>query len=353
MEVFINKLDALYQRSGRIKCSKKRRYIIFSDFHLGTGGRRDDFSGNARQVLTLLKEYYYPKGYSLILNGDVEELQKHRAEKVFTQWKELYRIFDIFKEEGRLYKIWGNHDQELLGREFHHGCNKGLLESLILEFPQGDVFVYHGHQASAYKGILNFMIGLALRYFVNPLGVKNIVRDYGNMKAHNTEKRVYEFSRRKGIVSIIGHTHRPLFEAMSDIDIIMASIENLIREYIRKDSVHKAAIEREICMYKAELQKKLADESMEGAIGSIYNREMIIPVIFNSGCMISKKMINGIEILDGRISLIRWTSEAQKKRYYRDDEEVEEFRFGERSYYKKILKSDSLEYVFTRIHLMS
>ncbi len=52
------------------------KVLVISDFHMGNGGRTDDLIRNASLLKDLLKEYYLPNDYHLILNGDIEELQR-------------------------------------------------------------------------------------------------------------------------------------------------------------------------------------------------------------------------------------------------------------------------------------
>ncbi|HRX17102.1 MAG TPA: metallophosphoesterase family protein [Spirochaetota bacterium] len=348
---YFSEMDRTYKNSLRIPL-KNEKYIIFSDFHLGKRNSRDDFKENSSLIISVLKDYYFKNGYTLILNGDIEELQKNSINAVLNKWKDLYDVFALFAEDSRLFKIVGNHDYKLYSRNYTDSVNSRLYDGLSLDYEGKTIFIFHGHQASKYSGFRNKLIGFILRYCAKPLGIKNIVRDYGNLKIHKTEERVYKYSRMKGVVSIIGHTHRPLFESLSDIDIIIFTIERLLRNYTNAGKREKTGIEHEIEDNKKQLKRILSYDSMEGAIGSIYDREMIIPVIFNSGCVIGPKGATGIEIDNGNISLIRWYNTYQKEKYYKQVRD-ERFTFGNRGAYRKILKQDSLDYIFNRIRLLT
>jgi len=106
-------LSRLYGRTPAQRIPQDRPSVVFSDFHAGDGGMRDDFAHNADLAISVLEEYFR-RGYRLILNGDVEELQKFPFETVRRQWKSLYRIFNRFEREGRLVRLVGNHDLDLL-----------------------------------------------------------------------------------------------------------------------------------------------------------------------------------------------------------------------------------------------
>ncbi|MFP4385535.1 MAG: metallophosphoesterase, partial [Spirochaetia bacterium] len=75
-ESSFHNLQELYDEAVNFKLNRSSRYIILSDLHLGNGGRTDDFRENGEMVIRILKEYYFDRDYTLILNGDIEELQK-------------------------------------------------------------------------------------------------------------------------------------------------------------------------------------------------------------------------------------------------------------------------------------
>ena len=120
--------------------------VIFSDLHMGSGGRRDEFKQSSNIFIESLKEYYYPKGYTLILNGDIEELHKYSYKKITNKWKEVYNEFNKFQQDHRLFKIIGNHDDKIAN--FMH-LNKPypLYDSITISGFERDLYVYHGHQS--------------------------------------------------------------------------------------------------------------------------------------------------------------------------------------------------------------
>jgi hypothetical protein len=138
------------------------RFVIFSDLHMAFAGSRQDFfksSGNADLYAEVLGEYA-EAGFTLVENGDVEELLIHepstgspdtqldllkavkdplalndngwgaldafRADlrlgqlsKVIANHRDLYeQINTQFVEQGRYIKIAGNHDQDLQSARF-------------------------------------------------------------------------------------------------------------------------------------------------------------------------------------------------------------------------------------------
>ena len=110
---FIKELAKVFAEAPEIKLSKTDKIVIFSDMHVGNRGRQDDFVRNSASFMHILENYYLKNGYTLVLNGDIEELQKFSLQKIVARWPELYRLFQQFERRGALYKIAGNHDLEL------------------------------------------------------------------------------------------------------------------------------------------------------------------------------------------------------------------------------------------------
>ena len=72
-------LERLLQKAKSVTLDQSSKVLILSDLHMGNGGRRDDFRRNADLVRTMLGSYYLPEKYSLVLNGDVEDLWQSRC----------------------------------------------------------------------------------------------------------------------------------------------------------------------------------------------------------------------------------------------------------------------------------
>ena len=344
-------LDELFDRAPEISLNDRSRYVIISDLHVGSRRRRDDFLGNSKMFMYLLENYYLKNNFKLILNGDVEELQRLSLGKIKKSWPDLFRLFGEFDRKGDLYKIAGNHDAELYLHE-HVDINRNLLDALKLNYKGNRIFVFHGHQASLVYMFAARISKLLLKYVAHPLGIKNFTRSHDNIKIHNTEKIVYEYSKKRKIVSIIGHTHRPLFESLSEVDILRFKIEQLLKLYADSSRWRKKQIVGEINKYKQDLETIFSENHEYGFRSSLYNQEVVIPSIFNSGCVIGKRGMTAIELAEGNISLIHWFDKGKNiKNYNYRKESIE--RLDMSSYYRIVLKSDSLKNIFIRINLLS
>jgi len=337
------------QNAANITISDKDRFIIFSDLHMGNGSSLDDFHHNADLFSSVIEYYYLSKNYNLILNGDIEELQRFSLFSITRTWKKLYQLFTRFNRKKKLYKLVGNHDDQLQFINYNP-CEFPLYEALKLDYYGNILFIFHGHQASIIFERYNYIIKFILRYFSNPLRIRNLSVSQNSKKKFKTEKRVYNFSTRNHIISIIGHTHRPLFESLSKIDSYKFKIEELCRNYPYQNKGEKEKT--------AQIIDKLKKELIELQIkrknyrSSIYSSYLIVPSLFNSGCTIGRKGITGIEIVNGEIALVHWFDKKISTKYLHDHFTNAEHLKGT-DFYRVILNKAPLDYVFTRIKLLA
>ena len=343
MSVIKDNLDRLLAEAPVTAIDDSDRLVILSDFHMGDGGARDDFLPNSALCMAVLREHYLPRGARLVLNGDVEELQRTPYRRIHDRWAALYSIFDAFRSGAGLLKLVGNHDEGV----------PGALPSARFAYRSDTVFVFHGHQATTLYRSYNEPIAFLLKYIAHPLGIGNhsVSRDSG--KRFKIERRVYRFSSANHVLSIIGHTHRPLFESMSKADSLKFKVEQLCRLYPETSASEQVGLERAIGRLKIELRRVLEKHHGERTRGSLYDWGLHVPCIFNSGCVIGKSGLTAIEIEEGRIRLVHWFDEARNSRYLEDDGGDSPLRLPGTGYWRVVLKEDSLRYMFTRIRLLA
>lgn len=295
-------------------------------------------------------EEYYRRGFRLLLNGDVEELQKFRMETIREQWARLYAIFDRFASRDRLIRLAGNHDLDL--------TDSDILDTPVyraVRWQRGDpdnpddILIYHGHQASRRYELYNQYVGWALRNIVSRLPVRNYSVSHDDTKKMLLEERIYRFSGARRILSIIGHTHRPLFESLSKSDSVKYNIERLCRQYASADSRDRQRIRREIGELKAYLSGTVPDRRND--VGSIYHDTFVVPCVFNSGCVLGKRGITCLELTEKTISLKYWFDKNRSRRYLRYDG-YESVQLPGTDYFETVIQSEKLDYIFSRIHLL-
>jgi UDP-2,3-diacylglucosamine pyrophosphatase LpxH len=349
-EYFHENLTQILQTTPAIPIKDEDRYVILSDMHIGNGRDQDDFLRNGPMVYHVLQRYYLARKYSLVLNGDIEELFKFSVEQIYRSWNHLFKLFSDFESTTKLVKIVGNHDSKLpvLHDAF---LQEKLVQGFRLIHDDGTLCIFHGHQLSKAFLKYNDLMGLLIKFFVYPLKIKNPTAAYHSKKRFRIEKRIYNFSAMNRSISIIGHTHRPLFESLSRSDYLRFKIEQLCREYPNSDEPLKRQMETQIEYYKTELYKDNLKRKNE-LHNNLYNADVIVPCVFNSGCVIGKRGMTAIELSEGKIRLVHWFDTSRNGKSYSDYENQPE-SLDNTQYSRMILKEDHLNYIFTRIRLLT
>jgi UDP-2,3-diacylglucosamine pyrophosphatase LpxH len=330
--VSLASLIALADRAPVRRIARGERLVVFSDLHLGGGGRRDDFLPNGELLTAALRSYYLPGRFTLVLNGDVEELQRFRLPQIRKQWAGFYALLEEFARRERLERLVGNHDAELAVLGDPYPAPR-LLEALRLVRGRESLLLFHGHQASYVQTRFLGLVAFLLRYVASPLGVRNWSVARSSRRRFRVERRVYAFARGRRQVVLIGHTHRPLFESLSKLDALRF-----------RNARRRPALERELALRKQELERVLARRGRDPG-GSLYDWPLLVPCLFNSGCCVGKRGITALEIAGGGIALVHWFDRNRSR------------HSGEpltgTPYQREVLEREPLDYLFTRVRLLS
>jgi len=314
----------------------------------------DDFLQNGPLFKQVLEQYYEPGKYTLILNGDVEELHRFRLRQITSFWKNTYTVFKRFHDRDSLFKLFGNHDYEILLRH-KLPLNIPVHETLKLDYKGNNIFIFHGHQAGyRWFKLYHWITAFFLRFLANVLRIKNYTVAQNKRKKYKIEKNAYNFAKKNKIIVVIGHTHRPLYESLSKSDNLKFKIESLCREYPSAPGNQKQELEEKIQKYKKELVDILQRKDGEDIISNLYNsgQAPLVPCMFNSGCGIGKRGITAIEISEGKIRLVHWFDKRVSRNYLGYDG-YPLHRLQDTEYCKITLKEDPLDYIFTRIKLLA
>lgn len=356
-------LGALYRRVPTRALTHDDRFVIFSDLHMGNGSRLDDFKLNADLFTTVLRSYYGTRSFHLILNGDIEELQRFYLRDIVRRWRDVYSILGEIARNGGLTRIVGNHDLDLMsgglppyGRMLRDcdDCPETFIgsvqEGLRLENQHGTIFIFHGHQTSRRYVHYNNVVRIVLRYLANPLHIRNYTVAASSRKRFKTERRVYEFASRQKLLAIIGHTHRPLFESMSKTDTIQFEIERLCRKYPK--SKKQENIQRRVEHLKGELFEIRNETGRNAHEESLYQEHLLVPSMFNSGCVLGKRGMTSLEIEGGKLRLVYWYDDRREQKHmlYRAKDPQ---NLSGTSYNRVVIKEDNLDYIFSRIELLA
>ena len=325
------------------------KILIVSDLHMGTGSR-DDLFHNGDMLTSILKERYFKDGWILVLNGDVEELMRYPLDYIHEKWADLYRVFSLFNDAGRLYKIAGNHDEQLLSKK-PASYPFAVHTAVKIKTAVIDAYVFHGHQLSSVYFKLNRIMGIFIRYVLAPFGIKNISDARSPYKRFKIEKMAYAFSMENKCLSIIGHTHRPLFESLGRFDYIKFEIERLCRDYPASSGEERICIENEVTALRGELGKLKRKERRDVLRQSLYGDELPVPCLFNSGCTLGKQGFNALEMTNEDIALIYWFTEGNSKKFItRGNYKIDSI--PQTPYRRAVLNHNRLDYIFARIKLL-
>jgi hypothetical protein len=194
--------EVLKSRKSVYEAPTTGKYIILSDIHQGAFAwsydEHDFFWQNKGLYYHLLNNYYFPRGYTLIEAGDIEEFWLKRWRKSFADhwayqldvFADLYDIRRKFHKANRYIRLRGNHDNYWLS-ESHvqkYLCEDAQLDKLkVYEFvTMGDhLLLMHGHQidprnrdVDCKKGIFWTKVGGIIELFTD-------TKLFGIKKPHN------------------------------------------------------------------------------------------------------------------------------------------------------------------------
>ncbi len=260
------------------------KFIIFSDHHKGNKSPGDDFASNEKNYLAAL-DHYFGNQFHYINLGDSEELWKYKPEEVISKNVSALQSEARFHAAKKYFKTFGNHDliwkDKLEVNKWFKDIFKLPLpvwEGILLKTKVDDklltFFLTHGHQGdkmSDNNSVSTWLVSHIWRPLQRylQLNVNTPAKDFELRDRHNII--MYEWSSHKNnLVLITGHTHKPVFAAGLYSD----HPNNQINENKIEDSTEQTKLK---------------------------------PSYFNSGCCCyNDGDITGIEIANGKISLVKW-----------------------------------------------
>ncbi len=265
-----SRLDNAYKNAIRLPFDEHSKFILFSDCHRGDNSFADDFANNRNIYFHALK-HYYTKGFTYCELGDGDELWENLSfESIFYAHKNVYMLMKQFHDEARLHLIWGNHDMVYKNKAYVNKhltsyfdtktaedtalfCDIEYHEGIVLQNSntQQELFLCHGHQADWWNYIFWKWSRFLVRILWKPLNVMGIADPTSPAKNYKElikiERRTKKWiSENNNLITITGHTHRPRFPQPGDI------------------------------------------------------------AFFNDGSCVHPRSITGLEIENGKISLIKW-----------------------------------------------
>lgn len=228
------RLSKVLTNAKVIPFDKNSRFVLMSDCHRGDGTWSDNFSKNQNVFFAALT-YYYEQGFTYIELGDGDELWENRKmNTIISIHSDVFWLMSKLYEEGRFFMIYGNHDMikknvkymNNFCRTFYNEgeqcyCNlfpdiqasEGILLKSVED--KKEIFLIHGHQGDLINDTLWKVSRFLVRYLWKPLELiavhdpTSAAKNY--MKKGIVEKRISRFADKEKQIIIAGHTHRPVF----------------------------------------------------------------------------------------------------------------------------------------------
>ena len=312
----IKRLNELYNKGAdqnvkKLPLNANTKYALFSDLHLGDGGKSDIFVHN-EDTMVIALNYYKKNGYSIILLGDIEELWQFNFIAIHDRYdKKIYKLLRSF-QGNKVHRIFGNHDNDWKRPPtdpilFNENIQHGAPEAIKLG---DDIFLVHGHQGDktcdrktwesrylARKATFLVSIGKVF-------GVSNRSATESQIPG-NREKLYYDWAKDHNVFLICGHTHNAIFASKLYYWCLKEQIKEKETE-LKKCSTDKV---RSWELYE-EIKKHNINLHIEERMGRHYNRlsttGIPLPCYFNTGCGHFRNGITNIEIEGDKIRLIKW-----------------------------------------------
>lgn len=300
---------------------QETRAVVFSDLHRGQQDSADDFRPCAKNYARAL-EFYLGADYTLIVLGDSEDLWEGWPGKVLSAYANSFGLEAGFHKSGsnRFIKAWGNHDdlwrypQQVAKHLSAIFGEMSVPEGLDVRVKEGEnevgrIFLVHGHQGTPQSDKWGKYSRHVVRWVWRP--VQRLLKISFNTPAKSFELRkkhdraMYDWAAaRHDLVLIAGHTHRPVFVGKPHVETLerlyRPVTDRALESVSAEQSEQRSLADREIAWAKA--------EAGEGARESGGGRDC--PCYFNAGCCaFSNGDITGIEVAEGEIRLVRWSTE--------------------------------------------
>lgn len=322
-ESTLKALDELRASAFRLEkfSAKKDRYVIFSDIHRCDKKGNDDFKTN-EFIYCYALSIYFQKGYTLILNGDIEEGFEGDYEKITEQYKDtVYSMERKFVEGNRYVRIYGNHDIEWENEENINTYLRPYLGNIKVHegVMLGDkILILHGHQGDPKEKKGAWFGKCVVRYIWRPLqrcGLTdtlwpllekfNLVCDraaINNIIRRKRDEFMYEWAQKNKMLVIAGHTHRAMFKSFSKIGQIQKKIDriNNMEDTLSFQFLKPALIEKLNKIIK-DSKEELVEDKKNYRFG-----KNPVPCYFNTGSCVYTDGITGIELNSGKIRLVKW-----------------------------------------------
>ena len=301
----------------------KAKMVVFSDHHKGARDGADDFLRCERAYAAALA-YYLEEGFTLFALGDVEELWECSPKEVVREYGKTLELEAQFHRAGRYERFWGNHDDNWRHpKEVKKYLEKDELfpglqvrEALKLRVVRagehlGLLFFVHGHQGTLDSDRFAWFSRRFVRHVWRPvqrrlkMASTTPSRDFD--LRHRHDLAMYSWARTHAAkpVLIAGHTHRPVF--WKSRPPAVEESEQELEQRLETLRASKTASSQKLAELRARLEFVRAGGREQGPPPITIDP----PCYFNTGCCsFGDGDVTGIEIVGGKIRLVRWPDDA-------------------------------------------
>ncbi|UCF70856.1 MAG: serine/threonine protein phosphatase, partial [candidate division WOR-3 bacterium] len=177
------RLSEVFASAEVIPFNNSSKFIFLSDCHRGDNSWADDLAHNQMLLWYALKRYL-DDGFTYFEVGDGDELwENSNFDDIREAHSHLFWLMSEFHEDGRLYLIWGNHnndwrkddtvraklyeyydEREVEIKPLFNGIR--VHEGLVLRHEDSGhkIFVVHGHQGDLMSDRLWHMARFCVRH---------------------------------------------------------------------------------------------------------------------------------------------------------------------------------------------
>lgn len=263
-------MSRIFKNAEELSFDNSSRLIIMSDCHRGDGSEADDFAKNQNLYYAALT-YYEAHRFTYIELGDGDELwENSKFSDILHVHSDVFWLLKKFFDSGRLYMMYGNHD--IIKRRSSYMVKNNrrfvknsrtkecplpeklpIYEAFLLKHKEtsGKIFLLHGHQVDFLNNELWPVACFLVRYLWRPLELFGVTNPTSPAVNHKRKKKVEiiisDWAAKKKQMTVVGHTHRPVFPEPYD------------------------------------------------------------PPYYNDGCCVHPRCITGLEIESGSIALVKWS----------------------------------------------
>jgi len=308
-------LSDISSRCPAEKLDRASRYVIAADIRMGDGGRRDESVGSMKALYRILSKWYLPRDYTLVLNGDVEDLRTFWIKDILAAWPRIYALFDVFADKGRLRKIAGERDLTLLKLKSYP---YEILHGLRLDAESGSILICHGHQASSpYLG-REYLSDFLQHWLHSSPRRRPEAKDSDGASRYKAERRLCRAAASLGMALVEGHTRRPLFESITNRDAIRLELERMLNE--GDPGSGESTVDALIDYCRSEAKRRSRSGLLPVSGPGIALEGRASPALFCPGRAAGARGIRFIEISEGRIRLVRWLRDERSSPIARETE---------------------------------